>query len=169
MPAGRAAQARYAPPPFDRIAADSTEEAMNASEKSRMHRAVNVVLASAVALGLAACEKKPALAPAPAPVAAKPVEVPPAPPKVEPQAAPAAAQPPAESGADMALASKVKAALAGVKGLESGTIDVQASGGQVKLYGTADNAAVRDQAAKAASAVPGVKAVENHVAVVAGS
>jgi BON domain len=143
------------------------EEAMSASERSRMHRAVNVVLASAVALGLAACEKKPA--PAPAPAAAKPLEAPPAPPKVAPQAAPAAAQPPAESGADMALAAKVKAALGGVKGLESGTIDVQASGGQVKLYGTADNAAVRDEAAKAASAVPGVKSVENHVAVVAGS
>ncbi|MDA8108523.1 MAG: BON domain-containing protein [Betaproteobacteria bacterium] len=144
---------------------------MSTGTKNARRSAVRIALAGLLGLGLAACEKKP-VPPPPPPAAApavKPAEIPPAPPPAAQPPAPAPAQPAEQGSADKALAAKVKAALGGVKGLDAGGIDVQTSDGQVRLYGTVANAAQRDEAAKAAAAVPGVKAVENHLAVVSGS
>ncbi len=140
--------------------------------KNGMCPGVKIALAGVLALGLAACEKKPASPPA-AKTVTQPVEVPaalpPAPaPAAEQKAAPSAAQP-AESNADQELAAKVKAALGEIKGFDARGIDVQSADGEVQLYGTVDNAAQSAEAAKAAARVPGVKSVKNRLAVVSGS
>lgn len=144
---------------------------MSAGTKNARRSAVRIALVGLLGLGLAACGKKPAPPPPPpaAAPAVKPAEIPPAPPPATQQPAPPPPRPAEQGSADTALAAKVKAALGEVKGLHAGGIDVQTSDGQVKLYGTVGNAAQRDAAAKAASAVPGVKTVENHLAVVSGS
>ncbi|HVB48889.1 MAG TPA: BON domain-containing protein [Burkholderiales bacterium] len=132
---------------------------------------MKIVLAGVLALGLAACEKKPSSPPV-AKTVTEPVKVPvaqpPVPAPVEQKAAPSAAQP-AESNADQALTAKVKAALGEIKGFDARGIDVQSADGEVQLFGTVDNAAQSAEAAKAAARVPGVKSVKNHLAVVSGS
>lgn len=67
------------------------------------------------------------------------------------------------------LAGKVKSALGADARLKMLAIDASASDGVVTLYGTADNKANRDKAAKVASGVPGVKSVKNELVIVAGS
>jgi len=120
----------------------------------------------ALALALAGCGdsspppgKTEAAAPAPAPA---------------PQAAPAAAAPAKAAEApkpdpDAALAAKVKSALANDPELKMLPIDVRAANGAVTLYGTADNAKLRDKAVRAASRVDGVKSVNNNLQIVKGS
>ena len=68
-----------------------------------------------------------------------------------------------------ALASKVKSALGGDPALKFLAIDAVASDGAVTLYGTANNRALREKAARVASSVPGVKSVRNELVIVAGS
>lgn len=111
---------------------------------------------------LAACgEPKRAAAPA----AAAPAASVPAP---APAPAPAATAP-AVPDPDKALASKVKAALAGDKGVIAHLIDVSAKAGKVTLWGTVNNEKERARAAALAGSVAGVNAVENKLNIVAGS
>jgi len=67
------------------------------------------------------------------------------------------------------LASKVKSALGADPALKFLAIDAGASDGVVTLYGTANNGALREKAARVASGVPGVKSVRNELVIVAGS
>jgi osmotically-inducible protein OsmY len=70
---------------------------------------------------------------------------------------------------DSALAARVKSALGADPVLKFLAIDAGASDGAVTLYGTADNRAHREMAARVASNVPGVKSVRNELVIVAGS
>ena len=67
------------------------------------------------------------------------------------------------------LANKVKAALGADPALKVLAIDASVSDGAVTLYGTANNRALREKAAKVVSGVPGVKSVKNELVIVAGS
>jgi osmotically-inducible protein OsmY len=67
------------------------------------------------------------------------------------------------------LASKIKSALGADPALKFLAIDAVASDGAVTLYGTANNRALREKAAKVVSGVPGVKSVKNELVIVAGS
>jgi hyperosmotically inducible periplasmic protein len=68
-----------------------------------------------------------------------------------------------------ALANKVKSALGDDPALKFLAIDATASDGTVTLYGTANNRALREKAARVASSVSGVKSVRNELVIVAGS
>jgi hyperosmotically inducible protein len=70
---------------------------------------------------------------------------------------------------DQALAAKVKAALGSDPQLKLLAIDAGVSSGVVTLYGTADSPVHREQAARVAADVPGVKSVRNELVIVAGS
>ncbi len=150
---------------------------MNLSERKRIHPALPAVIAGALSLGLAACErptyspdkgaaapadKPPAIAMTPAPEAADKAGQPTAPDAKAAAEADKASQ-------DAALVSKVRSAISSDPDLKRVTVDVTASDGTVTLFGTADTAGNRDKAAKLASDVPGVKSVNNKMAVVAGS
>jgi osmotically-inducible protein OsmY len=67
------------------------------------------------------------------------------------------------------LANKIKAALGADPALKVLAIDASVSDGAVTLYGTANNRALREKAAKVVSGVPGVKSVKNELVIVAGS
>ena len=67
------------------------------------------------------------------------------------------------------LASKIKAALGADPALKFLAIDAAVSDGAVTLYGTANNRALREKAAKVVADVPGVKSVRNELVIVAGS
>ena len=67
------------------------------------------------------------------------------------------------------LASKIKSALGADPALKFLAIDAVASDGAVTLYGTANNRALREKAAKVVAGVPGVKSVKNELVIVAGS
>jgi len=126
-----------------------------------------LAIASALAFGLAACDKteppkavQPAVVqPATAPEAkvgdirtgtSEPAPIP----KIDPNAE---------------LAREVKSALHTTPGLEALAVDIVASDGKVTLFGTADTEDSVKKAAKAASGVPGVKSVQNKIVVVRGS
>jgi hypothetical protein len=123
----------------------------------------SILLAGVLVLGLTACGDKPAPKPAAKPI--PPVT------QGEPKkdemkmAAPAIAK--AEPDAD--LAAKVKDALGADGGVNVHRIDVSASNGVITLYGTADDAATREKAARISAGVAGVKSVKNKLAIVAGS
>lgn len=126
-----------------------------------------IAMRAATLLCLAACGDShppaPAVAPAPPP-APKVAAIAPTPaPAVKPM------PPDPQQKADAELASRVKAALARVAGLQSFAIDVTASHGVVSLFGTAPNRAARDRAGKAAAQVDSVTTVQNNLAIVAGS
>jgi hypothetical protein len=70
---------------------------------------------------------------------------------------------------DMALASRVKAALRAEPALKSVTVDVIAIEGVVTLNGTADTLASSDRAARMALDVDGVRSVKNEIVIVRGS
>ncbi|MHB8668120.1 MAG: BON domain-containing protein [Burkholderiales bacterium] len=142
--------------------------------------AYRVICAAAlVALSLAACGNKPAAPTAKIESAADAAA------SQAKQAAAAAAQKQAEeqkaqadaakkaadekAAADSALAGKVKAALAATPGLKQLGVDVSASGGEVTLFGTADNDAQRRKAEKVAAGVAGVNSVKDALQVVRGS
>jgi len=67
------------------------------------------------------------------------------------------------------LATKIKAALGADPALKILAIDAAVADGAVTLYGTANNRALREKAAKVVSGVPGVKSVKNELVIVAGS
>lgn len=121
--------------------------------------------ACAVALTLFGCGEESA----PKPVAPAPSSPPAAP---QAQAKPAPARPEtsgAQEAADTALAARVKAALVAEPLLKGHGIDVVAKNGAITLFGTAESKMKLDMAETVAKAVPGVKSVENRLAVVAGS
>ena len=126
---------------------------------------VCILAATLAALVLSGCGREPP----PKPVV-KSVPVPVAP--VSEQAAKAEAEKAAQAAraeADKELAGRVKAALVADKSLNAHRIDVVARDGAVTLFGTTETRARRDTAGKIATAVAGVKSVENKLAVVAGS
>ena len=67
------------------------------------------------------------------------------------------------------LANKIKAALGADPALKVLAIDAAVADGAVTLYGTANNRALREKAAKVVAGVPGVKSVKNELVIVAGS
>ena len=75
----------------------------------------------------------------------------------------------AKAAADHALARKVKAALAARPNLKHLALDVNASDGNVTLFGTADSNAQRREAEKVASKVAGVRSVKDELQIVRGS
>ena len=132
-----------------------------------MTRGLLIVL---FALSLAACgddAPKPAPKPAAQPPAAAVAPAPPPPPAPITKAP----EPPPDPriAANQELAGRVKRALEGEAKIQAAGIDVTATDGTVTLWGTAATAAERNRAARAASKVDGVKAVENKIAVVKGS
>jgi hyperosmotically inducible protein len=129
------------------------------------------VAAGLLTFALAGCGDDP---PPPKPVAKAPAPAAPAgsatAPKSDDQAAPASK--PADAGpatADRSLAARVKEALLAEKSLNAHGIEVDAKGGAVTLFGTVENKARREQAAKIAAGVDGTRSVENKLVVVAGS
>lgn len=129
------------------------------------------LLAGALVLGLAACGDKspPESVAKPAPLTAQPVPQA-MPEKEEPKmAAPQLAPAAAPVNPDEELAVRVKSELGSDGGINVHRIDVAAQSGVVTLYGTADTAEQRAKAAQIASGVPGVKSVQNKLAIVAGS
>lgn len=120
-----------------------------------------------LALGLGACSDD-APPPTPRPKVAPPAA--PAAPRADaapaPVAKPAA---PAANTADRSLAARVKDALLAEKALNAHGIEVDARDGVVTLFGTVENKARREQAAKIAARVEGARSVENKLVVVAGS
>lgn len=135
-------------------------------------------VALALALLLVACGKEEAPKAPPKPAAsapAAPASAPPAASSPVPQAttptAPTqpAASAPSASDPDKTLARQVKSALEAVQGIAAQQIDVTAKGGAVTLWGTVADPAEQNKAVEAAKAVPGVKAVENKLAIVKGS
>jgi hypothetical protein len=139
----------------------------------KLHGALSVATAGALALSLAACDQIQSLWKSESPKAAAGtvVQPPPIPEKIEvvksDESRKAAEAPKIDEDAE--LAAKVKAALGADPALKLLAIDARASGGAVTLYGTADTRARRDKAAKVASGVPGVKSVKNELVIVAGS
>jgi len=122
-------------------------------------------LAGAFALTLAGCGDDPA----PKPAAKAPPPAPTAP-RAEAMPAPAKPDPAAtQQTADATLAGRVKAALVAEPLLNAHGIDVVARNGAVTLFGTAESTMKRDMAENVAKAIPGVKTVENRLAIVAGS
>jgi hyperosmotically inducible protein len=86
--------------------------------------------------------------------------------------APTAAEAPkayAKIDPDGELAARVKKALEAEPKIHAAGIDVTAAEGTVTLWGTTVNDGERSRAAKLASGVDGVKAVENRISVVKGS
>jgi hyperosmotically inducible protein len=143
---------------------------------------VRTALAAPVALALAllvvACGKeeapkpstKPAASTPTAPASAPPAASSPAPQATSPSAPAQPATPaPSATDPDKTLARQVKSALEATQGIAAQQIDVSAKGGAVTLWGTVADPAEQSKAVEAAKAVPGVKAVENKLAIVKGS
>lgn len=127
-------------------------------------------IAGVLVFGLAACGEKTAPEPAPTPVAPMSQPAPQAEiKKDEAKMATAQQTPAAQVNPDAELASRVKAALGSDGSINVHRIDVTSQSGVVTLYGTADNADQRTKAGEIASAVAGVRSVENKLAIVAGS
>jgi hyperosmotically inducible periplasmic protein len=91
------------------------------------------------------------------------------PPQVSPPAAAPAQAATPKADPDAELAAKVKSAFANDPQLKMLPIDIRASNGAVTLYGTAENAKLRDQAVRTAEGVEGVKSVSANVQIVRGS
>jgi hypothetical protein len=88
-------------------------------------------------------------------------------PRPVPQAAIVTEQPPASP--DVALSARVKKALDDGASDFSPGIDVAASNGVVRLFGTVPSSQARTKAQKIASSTPGVTSVDNKLVVVKGS
>ncbi|MDH3287314.1 MAG: BON domain-containing protein [Betaproteobacteria bacterium] len=133
---------------------------MNLSERNAIRRAFLTALACALALGLAACEPRPAAEKMGRP--ANTAE------KVEPTGKVAVenlatVRPPVD---DVTLAVNVKAALIAAPGLNAMTIDVNASAGAVTLLGTTNTSTRRDLAGYVALRVEGVNRMRNQIVIV---
>lgn len=130
--------------------------------------------ASVLAFGLAACDQiqslwksgKEAGPVSQVPLAPRPVEE-----KTAPITSVAIAKPAQgpKIDEDQTLVARVKAALGSDSQLKLLAIDAGVSSGVVTLYGTADSRVHREQAARVAADVPGVKSVRNELVIVAGS
>jgi len=144
--------------------------------KPHDRRPLASLIAFALAIGLAACGKdetpKPAAQPAAPPQSSAPQPAPePKPAAAAPSAPAAAAKPEAAPApdADKALAGRVKATLEKTQGVPGQQIDVTAKGGAVILWGTVGDQTEQAKAVEAAKSVPGVKKVDNKLAIVKGS
>lgn len=128
----------------------------------RLHtlRLVALAATASIALGLAACEKKPA-----EPTMGERVDGAIADVK---EAGTEAADSVKASAADAQITTKINAALAADDKLSASKIDVDTEGGRVTLSGTAPDTASRDRATTLATSVEGVLAV-NNLLVVQGS
>jgi hyperosmotically inducible periplasmic protein len=135
---------------------------MSLGEKRHVRLALQVVMAGALALGLAACEREQSPERIGRQIDRAPGQTIP---QLDQLAPPAAGA----RGADLALADRVKAALTTAPDLQFQVIDVVVSNGVVLLQGTAETPADRDKAGQIASGVEGVKSVENQIAVKRGS
>jgi hyperosmotically inducible periplasmic protein len=140
---------------------------MRLSKTDLIRCASRVALAGALALALGACSKEeppkavqPAVARQVAPPEAKAGEI-----RTEPSAP--APMPKMDPNAE--LARKVASALRATPGLDALAVDVVAAEGAVTIFGTTDTLESIDKAGKVASSVPGVKSVQNKIAVVRGS
>ena len=131
-------------------------------------RFLPAVVAGVTALAIIGCGEEPRPKPK---LAAKAAPPPAAPLPAETMKDPAPVKPAAGNSlaADQALADRVKSALVAEPGLNAHGIDVVAKDGAVTLFGTTETKARRETAARIATAVAGVKSVENKLAVVAGS
>lgn len=156
------------------------EKTMDHSEVKRIRRgALSAAAVCALALSVSACDQKPSASvaeqagdragaeqssPRPEPPPALPED------KTAQAKSEAGAKPPAAGRPvnDRELAAKVKSTLL-AQPLGALVFDVVVSGGVVTLHGTADTAATRDKAVRAASGVEGVKSVDNRIAIVSGS
>jgi hyperosmotically inducible periplasmic protein len=138
-------------------------------------RMLGVVVAGALMLGLAACDRNPKPQ-APGKTFDKLVENA----GRDLQSAPDPAPPPAPgermseprsagTATDAALEARVKAALAAEPALGSLTVDVKSTAGVVTLYGTADSPKKSHEAALVALNVDGVRSVKNEMVIVRGS
>jgi hypothetical protein len=118
-----------------------------------------------VAAGLAACGDEPAVTKV-GKSGAQPT------PQSAPQS-PVVAESPAPAAAKMdehaALAARVVAALRGDPAVGTLGIDVASTDGAITLFGTAPTAGDREQAARVAAGVEGVRSVLNNLVIVAGS
>jgi len=126
------------------------------------------IVAAFAALAIAGCGSE---TPPPKPAAKAPPPAQPAP-KAEAKAAPAPAPAPVAAPApdpNKELAARVKHVLESEAKIHAAGIDVSAADGKVTLWGTADTDGERKRASQAASAVSGVKSVENKIEVVRGS
>lgn len=125
---------------------------------------IGILMAGALALGLAACEQKPSSENLFRNIgdAGPPMEQPANPVGPDSGLAPGAAS-------DAALAAKVKAALTAEPGLKSLKVDVNAADGVVTLFGTADSPKNSHQAAIVALNVEGVRSVKNELVILRGS
>jgi hyperosmotically inducible protein len=141
---------------------------MTYAKKQTIYRSFLVLVLSALALGLAACEERPS-----AERVGRSINQ-----TLEKgsdqmnQAARTAGDKLAAAGQavdNTALAARVKAALIAAPGLKSSAINVDAANGVVTLVGTADNRDNRDLAEQLASNVEGVTSVHNRIVVASGS
>jgi len=126
------------------------------------------IVAAFAALAIAGCGSE---TPPPKPAAKAPPPAQPAP-KAEAKAAPAPAPAPVAAPApdpNKELAARVKHALESEAKIHAAGIDVSAADGKVTLWGTADTDGERKRASQVASAISGVKSVENKIEVVRGS
>lgn len=147
--------------------------------KRTWRRVLAAAAASALALSLWGCEQEPSASltePTADRTGAEWTNPRPEPPPVAPDdktgqvksdagAKPASADRPVS---DRELTAKVKSTLL-AQPLGALVFDVAVSGGVVTLHGTADSAATRDKAVRAASGVEGVRSVNNRIAVLSGS
>jgi hyperosmotically inducible periplasmic protein len=117
----------------------------------------------ALALALAACDSS-----AP-PKTATAASQPAVPPMTQPVPAAEKAAEAAKPDPDAELAARIKSAFASDPDVKMLPIDVRAANGAVTLYGTADNAKLRDRAVRIASKVEGVKSVSDNLQIVKGS
>lgn len=125
-------------------------------------------LAALILVALAACSEP--APPGPPPTPPRPVvqAEPPAPVAAPATGAQAKAEP-TKADPSGELAARVKRALEDEAKVQAAAIDVTVDDGKVTLWGTAASDDERARAARVASRVQGVKAVENKIAVVRGS
>jgi hyperosmotically inducible protein len=129
--------------------------------KNPSNDVLQLAAACALALALAACDS--GAPPKTAAASAQPAAA------TAPLPAPVAKAEAPKPDPDAELAAKVKSAFAGDADLKMLPIDIRASNGAVTLYGTAENAKLRDKAVRIASGVEGVRSVNNNVQIVKGS
>lgn len=150
---------------------------MDSLRNKRIHKAF--IAASALALGLAACDQKPSAekigrnidetvdrasqkVASAADSAGRKID----------EAQSAIVEKTEKAGAelaDAAITARVKAALATAHGLQSMSIDVVTEKGVVSLFGTTDSDASRKRVTRLAAAVEGVASVDNRLIILAGS
>lgn len=123
--------------------------------------------ASLLLLGVGACGQEPPPQISANPAAAPPVTTPSA--QTKPAAAPQLPVTATGAASNQALAARVKQALVARKVPHARSIDVDASGGVVRLFGAVGSSSERDQAAEVTAGVEGVETVENKLAIAAGS